>query len=140
MPEPRGVFTLSLDFELLWGTVDLFGPGRFRRACEVERDIVVERLLGLLEEFEISATWCILGHLFLAACRRSGGRAHPDIVRPRHAWVRGDWLRHDPCTDETRAPLYYGRSLVEKIRACRVPQEIGSHSFSRSFSPTSSSR
>jgi peptidoglycan/xylan/chitin deacetylase (PgdA/CDA1 family) len=132
-PEPRGVFTLSLDFELLWGTVDLFGPERFRRACEAEREIVVDRLLGLLEEFEIPATWCILGHLLLAECRRSGGRAHPEIVRPHHAWVRGDWLQHDPCTDEARAPLFYGRSLVEKIRSCRVPQEIGSHSFSHAI-------
>jgi peptidoglycan/xylan/chitin deacetylase (PgdA/CDA1 family) len=127
---PKGVFTLSLDFELLWGTVDLFGPEEFRRACEIERKIVIDRLLDLLEEYEIPATWCILGHLFLAECRRSGGQAHPEIVRPRHEWVRGDWLQHDPCTDETRAPLFYGRRLVEKIRACRVPQEIGSHSFS----------
>jgi peptidoglycan/xylan/chitin deacetylase (PgdA/CDA1 family) len=132
-PEPRGVFTLSLDFELLWGTVDLFGPERFRRACEVEREIVVDRLLSLLEEFEIPATWCILGHLLLAECRSSNGRAHPEIVRPRHAWVRGDWLQHDPCTDEARAPLFYGRSIVEKIRSCRVPQEIGSHSFSHAI-------
>lgn len=130
---PKGVFTLSLDFELLWGTVDLFGPEKFRRACEIEREIVIDRLLGLLEEYEIPATWCVLGHLLLASCRRSGGRAHPEIVRPRHAWVRGDWLQHDPCSDEARAPLFYGRSLVEKIRACRVPQEIGSHSFSHAI-------
>jgi peptidoglycan/xylan/chitin deacetylase (PgdA/CDA1 family) len=127
---PQGIFTLSLDFELIWGTVDLFGPERFRRACEIEREMVIARLLSLLEEFEIPATWCILGHLFLPGCRRSGGRAHPEIVRPHHAWVDGDWLQHDPCTNEARAPLFYGRSLVEQIRACRVPQEIGSHSFS----------
>jgi peptidoglycan/xylan/chitin deacetylase (PgdA/CDA1 family) len=130
---PRSVFTLSLDFELLWGTVDLFGPERFRRACEIEREIVIARLLSLLEEFEIPATWCILGHLLLHECRRSDGRAHPEIVRPRHGWVHGDWLQQDPCTDETRAPLFYGRSLVERIRACRVPQEIGSHSFSHAI-------
>ncbi len=138
---PQGVFTLSLDFELIWGTVDLFGPERFRRACEIEREIVIARLLSLLEEFEIAATWCILGHLLLPGCRRSDGRAHPEIVRPRHAWVHGDWLQHDPCTDEARAPLFYGRSLVERIRACRVPQEIGSHSFSHAvFSDPGCSR
>ncbi len=129
-PPEKAVFTLSLDFELLWGTMDLFGPERFRRACEIERDQVVDQLLGLLAEHEISATWCILGHLFLDRCQAMGGRPHPEIVRPRHAWVRGDWFRHDPCSSESDAPLFYGRSLVEKIRACRVPQEIGSHSFS----------
>ncbi len=130
MPSAEGVFTLSLDFELLWGTVDLFGPEKFRRACEIERDQVLDRLLALLAEHDISATWCILGHLFLDRCHASGGRPHPEIVRPRHRWVRGDWLQHDPCSSESAAPLFYGRTLVEKIRACRIPQEIGSHSFS----------
>jgi peptidoglycan/xylan/chitin deacetylase (PgdA/CDA1 family) len=130
-PRPgRGVFTLSVDFELIWGTADLFGPERFRRACEIEREVVIDRLLALLEEHNVPATWCILGHLFLPSCQSSGGRPHPEIVRPRHSWVRGDWFRHDPCSDEARDPLFYGRSLVEKILACRVPQEIGSHSFS----------
>ena len=129
-PLPRGVFTLSLDFELIWGTADLFGPRAFDRACRIERDVVLEQLLGLLEDHRISATWCVLGHLFLDRCVGTGGRAHPEIVRPRHAWVRGDWFQHDPCSDESRAPTFYGRRLLEKILSCRVPQEIGSHSFS----------
>jgi peptidoglycan/xylan/chitin deacetylase (PgdA/CDA1 family) len=132
-PDGTGTFTLSLDFELLWGTVDLFGPERFRRACEFEREVVIDRLLRLLGEFEIPATWCVLGHLLLPACRRTGGRAHPEIVRPRHAWVRGDWLEHDPCSNEALAPLFYGRTLVERIRSCRIPQDIGSHSFSHAI-------
>jgi len=126
----RGVFTLSLDFELIWGTLDLFGPERFRRACEFERSVVIDTLLALLSEHGVSATWCALGHLFLSSCRREGGTAHPDIVRPRHAWVREDWFHHDPCRDEATAPTFYGRSLLERIRACPVPQEIGSHGFS----------
>ena len=74
--DPRkGVFTLSLDFELLWGTVDLHGSERFRRACEIEREVVIDRLLDLLDEHKIPATWCILGHLFLVGM--------PPLRRPR---------------------------------------------------------
>ncbi len=126
----RGVFTLSLDFELIWGTVDHGGPERFRRACEIEREAVVERLLALLAEFDVSATWCIVGHLFLASCAPTEGVRHPEIVRPSHAWVTGDWFAHDPCGSEHSDPTFYGASLVEKICACPVPQEIGCHSFS----------
>ncbi len=126
----RGVFTLSLDFELIWGTLDLYGTEGFRRACEIERSVVVDRLLELLTEYEISATWCVLGHLLLDRCEPVNGRPHPEIVRPRHAWVRGDWLAPDPGGTEESSPLFLGKSLVEKIRACRVPQEIGCHSFS----------
>lgn len=129
-PSPHGVFTLSLDFELIWGTLDLFGPGGFARSCEIERSVVVERLLELLTEFEIPATWCVLGHLFLERCEPENGRPHPEIVRPSHSWFPRDWFSYDTGGDEASRPTFYGRSLVERIRACRVPQEIGCHSFS----------
>src|SRR2546422_1688385 len=93
---PRGVFTLSLDFELIWGTLDLFGPERFRRACEVERDLIIDRLLDLFVEFNVPATWCVLGHLMLDRCSTDNGRKHAEIVRPSHRWSRGDWFENDP--------------------------------------------
>ncbi|MDQ6664132.1 MAG: polysaccharide deacetylase [Acidobacteriota bacterium] len=124
-----GVFTISLDFELIWGTLDLFGPGKFHDTCRRER-IVVERLLDLFVEFEVNATWCTVGHLFLGQCSPEGGVCHPDIVRPKHGWVAHEWFAHDPCGSEASHPVFYGRSLVEKIRSCSVPQEIGCHTFS----------
>ena len=129
-PQAPGAFTVSIDFELIWGTLDLFGPEGFRDACRIEREVVVQRLLDLFAEYDVRATWCVLGHLFLGECRAQGGTKHPEIVPPRHSWVREGWFAHDPCTDEARSPEFYGRTLVEKIRSCPVPQEIASHSFS----------
>lgn len=126
----KGVFTLSLDFELIWGTLDLFGPDRFRKACERERKEIIDRLLNLLAEFKLPATWCILGHLFLEGCSAAGDQKHPEIVRPTHSWCNQDWFSNDPGGDETTNPIFFGRSLIRKIQNCRVPQEIGSHSFS----------
>jgi len=120
----RGVFTISIDFELMWGTLDLRGYRHMERLCRVEREQVVGRLLDLLTEFDISATWCTVGHLFLDRC----GGEHPELVRStRHDHRR---LRRDPGTCEDLDPLFYGRDLVERIRRCPVEQEIGSHSFS----------
>jgi peptidoglycan/xylan/chitin deacetylase (PgdA/CDA1 family) len=130
---PRGVFTLSLDFELVWGTLDLFGPEGFGPACEIERGVVVPRLLDLFAEYEIPATWCVLGHLFLDQCKADGGRVHPELPRPTHAWRPGDWYAQDPAGTEATHPIFYGRSLVEQIRRCPVPQEIGCHSFSHAI-------
>ncbi len=130
VPLSRGAFTLSLDFELIWGSLDLAGPKALAPAVRFEREVVIERLLLLLEEFEIPSTWLVLGHLFLGRCDKRNGIAHPEIVRPRHAWHPDDWFRHDPCASEGSAPLFYGRSLVERIAGSRVPQEIGAHSFS----------
>ena len=123
---PRGVFTRSLDFELIWGTLDLFGTDGFGEACARERAVVVDRLLALLVEHRISATWLTVGHLMLERCVGT----HPDVVRPSHRWVSGDWFGADPGGDEATAPLFFARSLIERVRACPVPQEIGGHSFS----------
>jgi peptidoglycan/xylan/chitin deacetylase (PgdA/CDA1 family) len=126
----KGIFTISLDFELIWGTVDLFGVENFREACELERSEVIDRLLELFTEYEIPATWCTVGHLFLDNCCSEENKKHPGLVRPRHKWHADDWFTHDPCSDEENAPLFYGKSLVEKILNNTVRQEIGSHSFS----------
>ena len=133
-PDPvkldKGVFVISLDFELIWGTLDLFGPEGFQRACEIERERVIDELLSLFVEFEFPATWCVLGHLFLDRCELKDGIMHPQIIRPKHAWVEGDWFKHLKPHSEDEKSIFLGRSLVEKIRSCSVPQEIGSHSFS----------
>jgi len=125
----RGVFMLSLDFELIWGTLDLFGPEGFRRACTTERQLL-PRLLELLARHRIGATWCVVGHLFLERCPEAAQPMHAEMVRPRHAWQRGDWFADDPGGDERTQPLFFARSLVRQIQDCPVPQEIGSHSFS----------
>jgi ubiquinone/menaquinone biosynthesis C-methylase UbiE len=57
----------------------------FRAACERERAEVVDQLLALVAEFEIPATWCVLGHLFLDACSPRNGVKHPEIVVSRRA-------------------------------------------------------
>jgi peptidoglycan/xylan/chitin deacetylase (PgdA/CDA1 family) len=130
LSQERGVLTISLDLELIWGTLDLFGPERFRRACEIERSVIVDRLLDLFSEFDVQATWLVLGHLMLDRCASQNGKKHPEIVRPSHSWHRQDWFEHDPGGVEDDRSIFLGRSLMEKIRACRAPQEIGCHSFS----------
>ena len=125
----RGVFTISLDFELIWGTRDKYGIDRFREACQIERDFVIDRLLKLFVDFKFPATWCIVGHLMLDHCAVQNGGKHPEIVPPRHFWCN-DWFELDPCRDEGSEPLFYAQSLVRKIQECKIPQEIASHTFS----------
>jgi len=130
----RGIFTISLDFELIWGTLDLPYYKKFEHLCALERQEVLGRLLDLFAEFEISATWCTVGHLFLdhcgAGCSQEDGLSekHPELVRSAAA----DTLRlgRDPGTSEDRDPVFYGRKLIKMIRECGVEQEIGSHGFS----------
>lgn len=117
----KGVFVLSLDTELAWGTR---GASKYHEAYDNTRRVIT-RILALCEKYRIGITWAVVGHLFLDSCRPENGVKHPEIVGRTD-----DWFSVDPCTDAGRAPWWYGPDIVRAIRSCPVPQELGSHSFS----------
>jgi peptidoglycan/xylan/chitin deacetylase (PgdA/CDA1 family) len=133
----RAVFTISLDFELMWGSFD---SGKHRKFISHFRSGgsdgfkatrgIVDRLLALFQKYDVSVTWATVGHLFLDACEARDGIKHPDMPRPRHAWFERDWYEFDPCEDLRAEPLWYGRDMVLKILAAEPRHDVGSHSFS----------
>ncbi len=120
---------LSLDFELVWGSRDLYDPIEPLLAqARVTRESVFDPLLNTLTRLGLRATWATVGHLFLESARREGGRLHPDLVQPRHSWHPRPWFEAVPAGDEVSHPEYYARSLVLRLK--EAGQEVGSHSFS----------
>lgn len=126
-PLPTAQFVISIDLEMSWGSVHHGSPHDPSPYLD-EREIVSD-VLALMEEYEIAATWAVVGHLFLDECSPSGGEPHPEVVRPEYPWLDMGWYDLDPGSDVTSAPTWYGPDLIEMIRTCAVPQEIGSHSF-----------
>ena len=127
-------FTLTFDTELIWGSFDQIPAERFARLYPDVRG-TIGSVLRLLDQYEVSATWAVLGHLFLSECQRdSSGTAHAELVRPRQGRRHGDWYAADPCTDRSRDPLWYGDDILDALQAARTPQEIGCHSFSHILS------
>jgi ubiquinone/menaquinone biosynthesis C-methylase UbiE len=125
----RGIFTISIDVEMAWGTFDHNGHVKLAGAYEKYR-YIISKILKLFNKYEISATWAVVGHLFLDSCHKKNGRLHPDIVRPRYRWFRDDWFRDDPGTNIGVDKFWYGSDIVNEIKLAWPPQEIASHSFS----------
>lgn len=125
----KGAFVLSLDMEMAWGFNHL--PA-WRRPTHQYKEVrrIVDRLLALMEQYEIAATWATVGHLFLEQCQCEDGVKHPEIVPPEYSWLDREWLEPDPCTDWEHDPYYYGPDLIQRVMECKVPQEIGCHNFS----------
>lgn len=124
----KGVFTISIDTELAWGTFDHGGHIKYKDAYKKYRFLVSE-ILKLFRKYEIPATWAIVGHLFLDNCSKEAGRLHSDIVRPNYSWHKEDWFDSDPGTDISRDNFWYGSDIVEMIQGAVPKQEIASHSF-----------
>jgi len=121
----RGLFSLSFDFELVWGSRDLVADvSDLQRQARITRERVFPALLALLEEHDIVATWATVGQLFLEA----GGPPGHGLVPPNHAWYSAPWFQGIPEGTEAQHPAFFGRSLILQLRD--AGQEIGSHSFS----------
>ena len=115
----RGAFVVSLDFELAWGTrgrpsADKVGPhlSGTRRA--------IDRMLQLFQQYEISATWVMVGGLLLG-----GSKRHPLLSDSRYADI--------PVGDCRSQPNWYAEDIVQKIYDCRVAQEIGCHTLTHMY-------
>lgn len=125
----KGVFTVSHDLELAWGTLDERKVEGYKEHFEKTRE-VVGQLLNLYERYSVSATWAVVGHLLLNQCEKQGGLTHPEVVRPDYDWFEGDWFNRDPCTSIEEDPFWYGEDIVNDILSCEQHQELGCHSFS----------
>lgn len=129
MNRAPGIFTLSLDTEIAWGTFDTPQFRDFAPHFDGYRPLIA-RLLALLDQTGVAATWAFVGHLFLDQCERVGGTTHPEVLRPEFAWYPHDWHDHDPGTDLARDPWWYGPDILDQVLAADAPHEIGTHTFS----------
>ncbi len=116
---------LSLDFELRWGGIELFGDDMslYRQNLEGVED-VVPRLLDAFAARGVCATWAIVGAL---ACRNWDewsvrAPARPHYHNPKLRW-RDSYRTLDPT-----GRLHFARHLVDSI-VRTDGQELASHTF-----------
>ena len=111
-----GSVVISIDAELGWGF--------HRRDLPQERlesaRVGWKRLAGLCSEYDIPATWAIVGHLFLSNC----DTRHAD--HPRGP----EWFRCEQEEWADRPSLRYGPHLIADVFDDPVAHEIGCHTFS----------
>lgn len=88
----KGVFTISLDWEMAWGTRKERVPAKKKQFEEARK--IVGLLLELFGNYEISATWAVVGKLF------------EKPKETRSIWRAGDlvrMVRHFPVAQEIGA-------------------------------------
>jgi peptidoglycan/xylan/chitin deacetylase (PgdA/CDA1 family) len=131
MPSAPAILTLSLDFELYWGTRDHRALSAYGSRIVGGRS-AVPRMLELFEEFGVHATWAIVGFtLFENAADLA--KEVPSVL-PAYADARLSPYPDIPRIGrDERAPEYFfAPELVSRIRATPF-QEIGSHTFSHYY-------
>ncbi len=131
LTQQRGVFTISLDFELYWGFV---GKKSIRQYTENLLGVysAIPAILKIFNEYNIHATWATVGFLFFDTFE-SLLKSTPSRI-PKY--INSELSPYKYITSASRAnkdkPFHFSPSLIKMISSS-VNQEIGSHTFSHYY-------
>jgi peptidoglycan/xylan/chitin deacetylase (PgdA/CDA1 family) len=153
MKQMRGIFTISLDFELHWGGFEKWPLGKGKlNATPVnghrflksdKKDLrnyflntrqVVPEMLNLFAKYEIHATWATVGMLFhknrksMLECAPADRPAYKLTKLSAYEYIETTGIGNDEAED----PYHFAPSLIEKIVATPY-QELGTHTFAHYY-------
>jgi peptidoglycan/xylan/chitin deacetylase (PgdA/CDA1 family) len=124
----KGIFTISLDFELFWGVRD---HRTLENYGENIRNVhkVVPRLLELFSKYNVHCTWATVGFLFFNEKKEM--MSYLPAERPGY-----QKKEYDPYPyleqNELEKIYHFAPALIEQIK--KTPgQEIGTHTFSHFY-------
>jgi peptidoglycan/xylan/chitin deacetylase (PgdA/CDA1 family) len=127
----RGLFVVSLDFELHWGVRDKLGVRAYRDNLLGEWE-VVPALLKLFAKYGIHATWATVGFLFF----ESKSELLCNLPQKQPNYVRRELSPYDSLAEigesERDDPFHYAPSLIRQISATSN-QEIATHTLSHYY-------
>jgi len=112
-----GSIVLSLDAELAWGFHDL---PELPTARVTEARESWQTLVELFEQYDVPATWTVVGSLFLDELDGEEG-THP---------AGEAWFERVPDGEPGPESVWFSQELIEAVIESPVDHEIGSHSFS----------
>ena len=127
----KGIFTISLDFELYWGvrdkrTLTEYGPNILgvREA--------IPRMLELFAHYGLHATWATVGFLFFDG-KEELIESLPSVLPKYSNRNLSPYLALEKLgKDEASDPYHFAPSLIHRI--VEAPnQEIGTHTFSHYY-------
>jgi peptidoglycan/xylan/chitin deacetylase (PgdA/CDA1 family) len=128
MRENPGIIVTSLDFELCWGVLGEKSLEKYQKNLLGARE-VIPKLLNLFEEYQIHATWAIVGLLFFDSRRELLASLSNEKPCCADQGISFFFKNHEIGENEKRDPYRYAPSLI-KLIATSPHQEIATHTFS----------
>ncbi|HHD73023.1 MAG TPA: hypothetical protein ENL02_03870 [Epsilonproteobacteria bacterium] len=127
--EKKGIFTISLDFELYWGMRDVISQEGYAANLEGVPE-AVDLMLQHFETYGIHATWATVGFLYFSSREELLEHLPPDRPHYRNkAYDLYDYIE----TEERLEPAHhFAPDVIQKI-AQSPHQEIGTHTFSHYY-------
>lgn len=123
-----GTFTISLDFELLWGIFDKVGT-RYNPSYFSNTRRIIPEMLDLFSSNQIQVTWATVGMLF--AENEEEWKAYSPAFLPSYRekkYSAYHWAKENGIRPE----VHFAPELIQQI--IQTPyQELGSHSYAHYY-------
>jgi peptidoglycan/xylan/chitin deacetylase (PgdA/CDA1 family) len=117
-----GYFIFSLDTELGTGYFDKDDERKRIFSIDGSRERAsISRILAMLEEYKIIATWAVVGHIFYEHCEECE-------ICPILEW-KGKYKSYEEAY-KTSHPLWYGADVVDLLLNQKMKHEIAFHGYS----------
>ncbi len=123
----NGKFIISLDFELMYGLTGLYTYPEYKKNIDGVPE-AVEKILGLFEEYDISATWAVVGMMFLKGKKELINNL-PDR-KPNYKNKKVS--NYEALDDIFDGKAYFASDLISKVAQTKG-QEIATHTFSHYY-------
>lgn len=125
----KGIFTISLDFELYWGMLDVCP------ADTIANDLLgtkgaVKEMLRLFKQYHIHATWATVGLLF--ANNREEAIQYSPAILPRYKNQKLSAYDYLQKNQQLNPHYHFAPELIKHIQS-EQGQEIATHTFSHYY-------
>ena len=133
MIKQKGIFCISLDFELFWGMQDVVTQSEFSEIAKTTKEKAIPKILDVFKKYNIHATWAAVGGLlaqnendFINNAPAQGNR--PSYENNERSSYRLISDHRDVFVEE----MLFVRDIIEKIKSY-PNQEIGTHTYSHYY-------
>ncbi|MFK5948089.1 MAG: polysaccharide deacetylase family protein [Methylococcales bacterium] len=125
----KGIFSISLDFELYWGMQDKYTIDQYRENLNGVEN-AVNKMLDVFDQYNVHATWATVGFLFANDIKDL--KDHMPENQPLYKNQNLDPYLYTRNNEITVKRYHFAPALINKINSYQG-QEIGSHTFSHYY-------
>ena len=129
MSVQKGIFSISLDFELYWGMQDKYTIDQYRTNLDGVEN-AIHKMLEVFDQYDVHATWATVGFLF--ANDSKDLKLHIPDNQPLYFNKQLNPYRYVRNTQKLENHYHFAPELISKINSYKG-QEIGTHTFSHYY-------
>lgn len=128
----NGSFVISLDFEMMWGGIDIWTPNDYGKSHVGQVREVIKRLIDIFNKYHVHATFATVGLMMNHDKKEASDNLSsslPTYNDKKKSPYHNQYINHIKSHDEH---LYFAPDLIEFLKK-QPGIEIGTHTYSHYY-------